>query len=258
MTPILTIQSEILKFLDEWKDFVWDLDMVENFGPDKKYRDRGGKFHKEDRAEYASSVECLMSLDHMTHDGFPPDSYGYDFNQVGRWVESGNTPADVAKPLVEKSKWLDDNLGNYIGYRFCALKMWYPPQGYVSWHTNWNVPGYNILFTYNPTGDGYWRHVDPTGSDSPRPNLGENNENVITIPDQAGWTCKTGYYGKKHEHDKIIWHTAYSNEPRMTLGYVVHDKQLWMDVVEEIAGEPLIWPLKPYDERLYQFKDDNS
>ena len=70
--------------------------------------------------------------------------------------------------------------------------------------------------------------------------------------------CKTGYYGKKHEHDKIIWHTAYSNEPRMTLGYVVHDKQLWMDVVEEIAGEPLIWPLKPYDERLYQFKDDNS
>lgn len=44
----------------------------------------------------------------------------------------------------------------------------------------------------------------------------------------------------------------------MTLGYVVHDKQLWMDVVEEIAGEPLIWPLKPYDERLYQFKDDNS
>ena len=57
MTPILTIQSEILKFLDEWKEFVWDLDMVENFGPDKKYRDRGGKFHKEDIAEYASSVE---------------------------------------------------------------------------------------------------------------------------------------------------------------------------------------------------------
>ena len=62
MTPVYQIQSEILTYLDEWKDFIWSLDLAENFGEDKKYKARGGKFFKEKRAAYASSVECLMSL----------------------------------------------------------------------------------------------------------------------------------------------------------------------------------------------------
>ena len=68
MTPILTIQSEILKFLDEWKEFVWELDLETNFGPGKKYTDKGGKFFKEERSEYAASVECLQTMDHMKQD----------------------------------------------------------------------------------------------------------------------------------------------------------------------------------------------
>ena len=56
MTPIYQIQSEILTYLDEWKEFVWSLDLEENFGPDKKYKARGGKFYKEGRAEYALSL----------------------------------------------------------------------------------------------------------------------------------------------------------------------------------------------------------
>ena len=157
---------------------------------------------------------------------------------------------EVGGPLMEKSKWLDDNLGTFLGYRFCALKMWYPPKGYISWHTNWNVPSYNILFTYNPTGDGFWRHINPTGSKSPVPNIGDNEENVVTIPDQPGWSCKVGYYGRKEEHEKIVWHTAYSNEPRITLGYVVYDEGVWKNAVEEIAGTDLVWPLAPYDASL--------
>ena len=262
MTPIFQIQSEILKYLDEWKDFVWDLDLPNNFGPEpgKTFKARGGKFFRENRAEYASSVECLKTIRHMEHDGFPPDSYGFDFNQTARFAEGGTINFDVAKPILEKAKWLDDNLGNYLGYRFCALKMWYPADGYISWHTNWNVPGFNILFTYNSgdEGDGYWRHVDPTGSDSPVPNFGENDENVIHIPDAPGWSCKTGYYGKKHEHEKIIWHAAYTKKPRITLGYVVHDENLWKNTLEEIAGTSLTWPLAPYDERLYKFKQTSD
>ena len=138
--------------------------------------------------------------------------------------------------------------------------MWYPQNGYISWHTNWNVPGFNVLFTYNSgkEGDGYWRHVDPTGSDSPVPNLGENDENVIHIPDAPGWSCKTGYYGKKDEHEKIIWHTAFSNVPRITIGYVVFDENLWKNTIEEIAGTTLTWPLAPYDDRLYKFKQTSD
>ena len=67
-----------MTYLDEWKEFVWSLDLEENFGPDKKYKARGGKFYKEGRAEYASSVECLETINHMEHDGYPPVSYGLD------------------------------------------------------------------------------------------------------------------------------------------------------------------------------------
>ena len=125
MTPIYQIQSEILTYLDEWQKFIWDLDLPNNFGQGKKFKARGGKFFKEGRSEYASSVECLNSLRHDEHDGYPPDSYGYDFNQIATWIKSGTLSADIGKPLAEKSQWLDDNLGAYLGYRFCALKMYY-------------------------------------------------------------------------------------------------------------------------------------
>ena len=71
---------------------------------------------------------------------------------------------DIAKEIQEKSHWLDNELGSLLGIRFCALKMWYPKDGYIAWHNNWNVPGYNVLFTYTETGNGYWRHINPEGS----------------------------------------------------------------------------------------------
>jgi hypothetical protein len=58
---------------------------------------------------------------------------------------------------------------------------------------------------------------------------------------------KTGYYGKEDEEDKIMWHSAYGGEPRMTLGYVVHNEDLWKNMVEDIAGKALVWPLAPFD-----------
>lgn len=246
-----------MTYLDEWKDFIWSLNLEETFGPNKTYKDKGGKFFKENRSKYATSIECLRSMDHMDHDGFPPDSYGYDFNQVAKWIEGGQISRDLGKPLLEKSHWLDENLGAYLGTRFCALKMWYPPEGYIAWHTNWNVPSYNILFTYNSgeDGAGYWRHMDPTGSDSPVPNQikeGEGDTKLVHIPDPHGWSCKVGYYGRKDEHEKIVWHSAYATAPRMTLGYVVYEEVLWRDMVEEIAGSQDVWPLAPYDEKFHK------
>ena len=82
MTPVYEIQSEILTLLDEWKDFVWGLDM-------SKLMTRKGKFFRENRSKYATSVECLSSMEHDTHDGFPPDSHGYDFNQMQTWMKDG-------------------------------------------------------------------------------------------------------------------------------------------------------------------------
>ena len=49
------------------------------------------------------------------------------------------------------------------------------------------------------------------------------------------------------EHEKIVWHTAYADVPRITLGYVIYDEGIWKNAVEEIAGTDLVWPLAPYD-----------
>ena len=158
MTPIYEIQSDLLTLLDEWKDFIWSLDM-------SKIMTRKGKFFRENRSKYATSIECLSSMEHDTHDGFPPDSHGYDFNQMQTWMKDGlMTDLDLGNKIMDKSHWLDKELGGMLGTRFCALKMWYPKDGYIAWHNNWNVPGYNILFTYTETGNGYWRHINPEGS----------------------------------------------------------------------------------------------
>jgi len=241
MTPVYGIQSEILKLLDEWKTFVWGLDM-------SQLMKRKGKFFRENRSLYATSIECLNTMEHDTHDGFPPDSHGYDFNQIATWVKHDDLnkySGEHAKAIQDKSQWLDNELGSLLGIRFCALKMYYPKDGYIAWHNNWNVPGYNVLFTYTETGNGFWRHINPEGS------KGKINKplekNLVHIPDVPGWHMKTGYYGKKEEEDKIMWHSAYGGEPRMTLGYVVHNEDLWKNMVEEIAGKALVWPLAPFD-----------
>ena len=52
---------------------------------------------------------------------------------------------------------------------------------------------------------------------------------------------------KKEEEDKIMWHSAYGGEPRMTLGYVVYNEEIWKNMVEDIAGKALVWPLAPFD-----------
>ena len=146
---------------------------------------------------------------------------------------------------MDKSHWLDKELGGMLGTRFCALKMWYPKDGYIAWHNNWNVPGYNILFTYTETGNGYWRHINPEGS------KGKINKpfdkHLVHIPDVPGWHMKTGYYGKKEEEEKIMWHSAYGGEPRLTLGYVIFDEKLWKMMIEDIVGKELVWPLAPFD-----------
>ena len=56
------------------------------------------------------------------------------------------------------------------------------------------------------------------------------------MQDVPGWHCKLGYYGKKEEHNKIMWHAAYGG-PRITLGWGVFDEHIWEDIIEELTSE---------------------
>jgi len=238
MKQILTLNTDLLEILNKYSNFI-----SEN-RPDKNlpnWPNLKGKFYREGRPEFSTSLECLKSMPHDEHNGFPPDSYGYDLNEptLKRTLElEGDrfTPEEKKwmQTYIEKSQELDDELGTYIGYKFCALKMFYPEDGYIAWHTNWNVPGFNCLFTWNPTGQGYWRNLDSTqekeGSILPDPDT-----KLVHMDDPVGWHCKLGYYGKKEEHDKIMWHSAFGG-PRITLGWVVFDQNIWDDIVDELTN----------------------
>ena len=238
MRQVLTLPTDLLTVLNEYSDWVSQNPPDVNL---PNWRTKG-KFYNENRSEYAASVECLKSSPAETHDGYPPDSYGYDLNEptLRKTLQeegdrfSANEKEWIQKYL-EKSIELDDTLGSYIGYKFCALKMYYPKDGYIAWHTNWNVPGFNCLFTWNPTGEGYWRHLDSSG-EKPGSIRANPDMKLVHIDDVPGWHCKLGYYGKKEEHNKIMWHAAYGG-PRITLGWVVFDENIWEDIIEELTSE---------------------
>jgi len=245
MTPIYDIQPDILELLNEWQRYVFDLDL--DYFMSRK--GKGGKFFQEGRSEYSCSMECLRNFvadgGGDRHDGFPPDAHGYDFNQMATWIKHDDVDIKLAREVMEKSQWLDKELGGLINSRFCALKIYYPKNGYIAWHTNHNVPGYNLLFTYNHTGDGYWRHIDPEGSTGIINDISDDSK-LVHIPDVKGWHLKTGYYGKSSEHEQVMWHAAVGG-PRITLGYVIFDKKMWQMMIEEISGKEQVWPLAKWD-----------
>ena len=238
MKQILTLSTDLLKILDKYSNFISENRPDINL---PNWRTKG-KFMKEDRPEFSTSLDCLKSMPHDTHDGFPPDSFGYDLNEptlTKTLQHEGHRFSPEEKKwiqtYIEKSRELDDELGTYIGYKFCALKMFYPENGYIAWHTNWNVPGFNCLFTWNPTGQGYWRHLD-SSTQEPGSIIPDPDKHLVHMDDPQGWHCKLGYYGKKEEHNKIMWHSAYGG-PRITLGWVVFDENIWEDIVDELTND---------------------
>ena len=236
MRQVLTLPTDLLTVLNKYSDWVSQNRPDVNL-PNWKTK---VKFYKEDRSEFSTSLDCLKSMNHQEHDGFPPDSFGYDLNEptLRKTLEHEGhrfspDEKDWIQKYIEKSQELDDTLGAYIGYKFCALKMFYPENGYIAWHTNWNVPGFNCLFTWNPTGNGYWRHLDST-QEQPGSILPDPDSKLVHMQDPVGWHCKLGYYGEKNEHNKIMWHSAYGG-PRITLGWVVFDENIWEDIIEEVT-----------------------
>ena len=165
-----------------------------------------------DTNEYYTSIEYLSSINKTKHIGYPEVCYGVDLTQTN------STSIDFRDELLK----LDRGLNAYFNSKFCAVKMYYPENGYMGWHDNHNCPGYNILVSYNRTGQGFFRYIDPVSNE------------VITLNDVCGWNAKIGYFGSETEYDKRIWHCARAYSPRLTLGFVIPDKEMWEMMVDDL------------------------
>ena len=169
---------------------------------------------KKDINEYYTSEEYYQSINKKDHIGYPEETFGIDLNLT------------QATPLSfrEKIRNIDKDFNSILGSRNCAVKMYYPKNGYMGWHNNNNAHGYNILFSYSKNGNGFFRYKEP------------KNLSTTTMFDSAGWTAKVGYYGNNDESDKLFWHCARAYEDRLTLGFVIPDKNFWQMMIEDIES----------------------
>lgn len=77
--------------------------------------------------------------------------------------------------------------------------IWYPPGGFMDWHTNSNNPGKRLYVAWSETGDSGMKWF--------------RDGVVIEDPDQPGWNVRI--------FDTPKWHMVYANCWRFSVGWKV-------------------------------------
>lgn len=195
MTEVIIRNKKLLNKLD---GFIEEFFSIPGYNDDK-YKVYDGEKALTD-PEYYCDREWLdhMLLNAETHSGFPEQHFSQPISRMAA--------ANPEKFLDLKNKARDDFTVE-IGASHAALYSYYPPGGFVGWHTNWNNNAYQILFTWSKTGNGYFKYYD------------KQKDEIITIQDVPGWQCRHFYFGRKDEPDHHCWHAAYAGEDRFTLAY---------------------------------------
>ena len=94
---------------------------------------------------------------------------------------------------------------------------YYPPNGYVSWHTNYKAPGYILLFNWSEEGEGFFRYM--------------KGNQMVTIPDEQGWSCKVGKFGDETDP---LWHCARTDCRRFSFSYRFDNQEDWQEALDMI------------------------
>lgn len=204
--------TELLKILNEYSDWFFSSDysrLVEISHHEGRHR--GMKLEEACGEKY---LKHIVDKDNK-HIGWPETTISVDIA----------SDEQVPREHKQRRNEIDQTLCEFLGAHNQAVNVFYPEGGYMGWHNNWNAHGYNILLSYSPTGNGFFRYMDPL------------TKEIITMEDKPGWTCKVGYYGRGREPDKVYYHCAGSYEPRITLGFIVPHLEIWRNMIEDISNE---------------------
>ena len=190
MTEVVIRNEELLETLNGFVQEFYERGGHQR--PDMWMQDEG------DRGEYYTGEkyrrECLASPDLI---GAPEKHFGQPVSKMVRVDPSW-------EDYMQKVKY---DFASQLGAHTSALLNFYPPGGYVGWHTNWDANAYQILFTWSIDGNGYFRYYDKSA------------DKIVTIPDVPGWQCRHYYFGAKEEVEDHCWHAAYTSSERITLAY---------------------------------------
>jgi hypothetical protein len=163
------------------------------------------------------------------HEGFPDHFVAINFkpNQPEFMYQCFKKDADHEKRMeVQETIYrLNEEMMTFLGVRNNALCAFYPPEGYISWHNNWNAPGYNLIFSWSETGDGWFKHLDP------------NTGKIVHHQDKPGWQLKAGYFGSHDEREKICWHTASTDCRRITVSFIFDHSDMALNLQDDVIAE---------------------
>ena len=200
------MNPSVWALLDEFKTFLLDSD-IENKNEFISGNDR----------DWYTSLDYLKSIEE-NHEGSPESARSYCLKPEHR-------PLD--KDYLKCYNDINDRLSIELGVHYSALSQMYPDDGYISWHTNENAIGHNLIFTWSETGDGYFEYRDP------------RDGKIIRMNDDVGWTCKAGYFGLR-KYNEHMYHCAKTNCKRITLSYVIPDfsgeytPEWWQECIDHI------------------------
>ena len=196
----MEVQINNKELLDTLNGFVNELRSTKGYN-DPKYEFFAPADAKLNGKHYTSEEYLKIAIAKENDSGYPEEHYSQPFSLMRQKDEKwGDLEYRVKKEFPAE-----------IGAHSSALFNYYPPGGFVGWHTNWNANAYQILFTWSETGAGYFRYWDV------------NKKEVVTIPDVPGWQCRWYYFGLKNEPEHHCWHAAYTECDRVTLAYKVYN-----------------------------------
>jgi hypothetical protein len=193
MSEVTIRNKELLKTLDS---FVEDF-----FSRDYSSTDYQVYSSEEDKTngEYFCSKDYLTEcLSRDTLVGVPDRHFAQPISKMVR------ANPDVWSEYMKRVKY---DFAAELGAHTSALLSYYPPGGFVGWHTNYDAVAYQVLFTWSKSGKGYFKYLD------------NDTGEIVTLQDVPGWQCRHFYFAPEDEPKDICWHSAYAGEDRITLAY---------------------------------------
>ena len=219
MSELIIKNKAVLKMLNQISDEITSQPITKN-----RFRGRKTTFYPEDARtdgeKYLDPKYLKKHLNDPNHVGYPVENYG---------IPLSDPQEDGPDPLESVQKFVKSDFVHHLGATSDALFLYYPPGGFVGWHTNQNNSGYQIVFSWSESGDGYFQVYD------------KEKEEVIRYYDQPGWNCRHQLFGREeHEH---CWHSAYTRCPKITVCVLFrwreqpHKKDLILHMKDELLEE---------------------
>lgn len=218
MKNIPIVNKEILQCLDE---FLWFYDNIELVKRNCRLNGRGLDRKWFVGEEYRDEIVRMAER----HDGYPETTRGYNLKADRLELLSDNNNEEVAE-LISRYNNMNSNLCAVLGARNNALTMFYPEDGFISWHNNANASAYNLIFSWSETGEGCFKYID-----------GDTGEEIV-MQDKKGWQCKAGYFGAYGEPwNNLVYHAAETDCWRLTVSFIFDRSDISMGIQDEVIEE---------------------